>query len=148
VAELYGPLAEEKRAAFVVDVDDELSVNGDPHLIAQAVGNLVDNAVKFAPCNSAVSLRIGRRDDTAIDIAVADEGPGISDAEKPRITQRFYRCEASCRTAGLGLGLGLVEAVARLHDGSFTLSDNNPGLTASLKLPAGPQMQKDDTATE
>jgi signal transduction histidine kinase len=139
VAELYGPLIEEKKAALDVNVGNGLVVNGDPHLLAQAVGNLVDNAVKYAPCRSAVSLRIERCNDGEIDIVVADNGPGIADADKPRVTQRFYRCEASCETAGIGLGLSLVEAVARLHDGRLKLSDNHPGLMASLKLPTAPQ---------
>ncbi len=69
VAELYGPLTEEKQAAFVMDVGSGFAVNGDPHLLAQAVGNLVDNAVKYAPCRSTVSLRIERCNDREIDIA-------------------------------------------------------------------------------
>jgi signal transduction histidine kinase len=136
VAELYGPLIEEKKAAFDVNVGTGLVVNGDPHLLAQAVGNLVDNAVKYTPCHGAVCLRIERCNDSEIDIVVSDNGPGIPDADKPRVTQRFYRCGAGDQTAGTGLGLSLVEAVARLHEGQLKLSDNQPGLMASLKLPA------------
>jgi hypothetical protein len=135
VAELYGPLIEEKKAALDINVGNGLVVNGDPHLLAQAVGNLVDNAVKYTTCYGAVSLRIERCNDREIDIVVADNGPGVADAEKPRVTQRFYRCGAGGETAGTGLGLSLVEAVARLHDGHLKLSDNHPGLMASLKLP-------------
>jgi signal transduction histidine kinase len=140
VAELYGPLIENKKAALDVDVGNGLAVNGDPHLLAQAVGNLVDNAVKYAPCRGKVSLRIERCDSTKIDIVVADNGPGIADADKPRVTERFYRCKGGGDTAGSGLGLTLVEAVARLHDGSLTLSDNHPGLKASLRLLAAPRL--------
>ena len=144
VAELYGPLIEDKKATLEVNVGNGLVVNGDPHLLAQAVGNLVDNAVKYTPCHGAVSLRMERCNGGEIDIAVADSGPGIADADKPRVTQRFYRCGAGRETAGTGLGLSLVEAVARLHEGSLKLSDNHPGLMASLKLPVA----LDRTATK
>jgi K+-sensing histidine kinase KdpD len=137
VAELYGPLAEEKQAAFDVDTADAV-VNGDPYLLAQAVGNLVDNAVKYTPAHGRLSLRIGPANDGQVEIAVADNGPGIADCEKPRVTQRFYRSETGNGKAGIGLGLSVVDAVARLHDGALTLADNNPGVIASLRLPAAP----------
>jgi signal transduction histidine kinase len=85
VAELYAPLVEDKQATFIVDAPVGLSVNGDPHLLAQAVGNLVDNAVKFIPLQGAVSLRIAPSCTGQIEIIVADNGPGIADAEKPRV---------------------------------------------------------------
>ena len=136
VAELYGPLIEEKQAALVVDAEDGLAVNGDPYLLAQAVGNLVDNAVKYAPRWGAVSLRIAPSNGNSVEIVVADNGPGIAEAEKPRVRQRFYRCPTNGGAAGIGLGLSVVDAVARLHDGALALDDNRPGLIASLRLPA------------
>lgn len=138
VAELYGPLIEEKQAKFVLDVPSGLAVHGDPHLLAQAVGNLVDNAVKYAPRHGLISLWIRRSQNGQVVINVADDGPGIADAEKPRVTQRFYRGWTSGEKAGIGLGLSVVDAVARLHEGSLSLADNHPGLIASLKLPAAP----------
>lgn len=138
VAELYGPLTEEKEAAFVVDAEDGLAVDGDPYLLAQAVGNLVDNAVKYAPRRGAVSLRIAPADESSVEIVVADNGPGIAEDERPRVRQRFYRCHANGGEAGIGLGLSVVDAVARLHDGTLALGDNRPGLIASLRLPAAP----------
>jgi signal transduction histidine kinase len=147
IAELYAPVIEEEDGVFAVEAEGGLMVTGDPYLLAQAVGNLVDNAVKYAPPHGEVNLRIARYGDGQIEIVVADNGPGIPDADKPRVTERFYRCEASCATAGIGLGLSLVEAVARLHDGSLTLADNHPGLKASLKLPEAPALPKRDAAT-
>lgn len=135
-AELYAPLAEEKDAVFAIDVQRGLAVNGDPYLLAEAVGNLVDNAVKYAPNRGKVSLRIAPCDDGQIEIAVADNGPGIPDGEKTRVTDRFYRGRSSEGTNGIGLGLSVVEAVARLHQGSLALTDNDPGLVASLRVPA------------
>jgi signal transduction histidine kinase len=136
VAELYAPLIEEKQATFVLDAPDGLAVHGDPYLLAQAVGNLVDNAVKYTPCDGRVSLRIEPSGDGQLEITVADNGPGIIDAEKARVMQRFYRSRASDGAVGTGFGLSVVDAVARLHEGSLVLADNHPGLVASLKLPA------------
>jgi len=138
VAELYAPLTEDKQAAFVVDAPEGLAVNGDPHLIAQAVGNLVDNAVKYIPSRGTISLRAARAADGAIRIVVADNGPGIPEGEEARATQRFYRCATEETRAGIGLGLSVVEAVARLHDGSLSLASNHPGLRAEIRLPSAP----------
>jgi signal transduction histidine kinase len=146
VAELYRPLAEDKDAAFVVAARSGVAVNGDPHLLAQAVGNLVDNAVKYTPRHGTVSLRIDQDDEAYAEIAVVDSGPGIADADKPRVTERFYRCGADSEIAGIGLGLSLVDAVARLHDGELTLEDNHPGLAATLKIPAAEFRRPTDPA--
>jgi two-component system sensor histidine kinase/response regulator len=115
-----------------------LAVNGDPYLLAQAVGNLVDNAVKYVPRGGQVSLEIAPHDDRRIGIVVTDNGPGIPDGEKAHVTDRFYRGHSSAGTRGIDLGLSVVEAVARLHEGSLTLTDNDPGLVASLRMPAAP----------
>jgi signal transduction histidine kinase len=136
VAELYAPVTEERNLGFTVDAQNGLAVNGDPNLLAQAVGNLVDNAVKYVPRYGSVGLRIAPCHDGLIEIAVADNGPGIPKNERSRVTGRFYRGQASAGTDGIGLGLSVVEAVARLHDGTLELSDNHPGLTACLRLPA------------
>jgi signal transduction histidine kinase len=137
VAELYGPLTEEKKADFVVDAPTGLSVQGDPYLLAQAVGNLVDNAVKFAPPRGLVALRVRPASEGHIAISVADNGPGIAEADKPRVIERFYRGRGET-AAGIGLGLSVVDAVARLHGGVLSLEDNHPGLVATLTLPAAP----------
>ena len=138
VGELYGPLTEEKQAEFVVEAPRGLVVNGDPHLLAQAIGNLVDNAVKYTPYGGTVELRVSPLPGAVIEIAVADNGPGIADVDKPRVTERFYRCRATGDAAGLGLGLSVVDAIARLHEGALALADNDPGLIASLTIPAAP----------
>jgi signal transduction histidine kinase len=138
VSELYGPLIDEKQATFDVDAPVGIAINGDPYLLAQAVGNLVDNAVKYTPRHGTLSLRIGSTDNGQVEIVIADNGPGIADAEKSRVTQRFYRCRNGDGKAGIGLGLSVVDAVARLHEGTLTLADNDPGLIASLKIPGAP----------
>jgi signal transduction histidine kinase len=136
VIELYSFVAEEKAIALTLDADPDLVVVGDPFLLAQAIGNLVDNAVKYCTSPGAVTLKAGRRKDGAVEIRVSDSGPGIPDGEKPLVTDLFYRGAASGATAGAGLGLSLVVAVTRLHGGSLDLGDAHPGLVATITLPA------------
>jgi len=130
--EFYMPLAEMKGVALVFEDTGEMKMSGDPLLLAQAIGNLVDNAIKYSSVPGMIRVQALRRADGAIDVVVSDEGPGIPDAEKPRVAERFYRGDASRCTPGVGLGLTLVAAVAKLHGGALDLADNRPGLKASL----------------
>ena len=84
---------------------------------------------------SDVEAVIGGLRDGTIEVSVSDDGPGIPDNEKSKVTERFYRGDASRVTAGTGLGLSLVAAVAKLHGGSLALTDNHPGLRATLIFP-------------
>ena len=138
IVELYQPTAELKDIALTLDAPRGLVVSGDPFMIAQAVGNLVDNALKFVPAQGRVTVRAGGAGDGGIEIVVADNGPGIPESERSKVIERFYRGDASRGTPGVGLGLSLVAAVAKLHGGALELGDNHPGLSARLRLPAGP----------
>jgi signal transduction histidine kinase len=131
-AEFYQPVAELKGVKLSFECAGAHSVAGDPLLLAQAIGNLIDNALKFAPLDGAITVATARRPDGAVEVAVSDNGPGIPDAEKSRVSQRFYRGDASRGTPGVGLGLSLVEGVAKLHGGALELADNGPGLRATL----------------
>jgi signal transduction histidine kinase len=133
--ELYEPVAEEKDVALTTDVPEELAVHGDPNLLAQAIGNLIDNAIKYVPRRGNVSLRTGSGIAGEVVISVSDDGPGISESDRSRATERFYRGNRESTAEGIGLGLSVVDAIARLHGGKFTMSDNHPGLVAELKLP-------------
>ena len=132
--EFYQPYAELKGISLSFDQKGAGPIRGDPVLLAQAIGNLIDNAVKFTPGNGAIAVETRRRDDGAVEITVSDNGPGIPDAEKPKVRERFYRGDASRGTPGVGLGLSLVCAVAKLHVGSLELDDNHPGLRARMIL--------------
>lgn len=132
-AELYRPIVEERGASLAVEAPAHLGVEGDPFLIAQAIGNLLDNAAKVAPEGSVVTLAVSGADGRPR-IMVADHGPGIPDHEKPKVTERFFRGDAARATSGVGLGLSVVAAVARLHGGTLTLEDNQPGLRATITL--------------
>ena len=134
-AEFYRPMAELRGIDLQVDLAPLPSTPGDPQLLAQAIGNLLDNAIKFSGAGSTVQVTAHHADgEEGIAIAVRDHGPGIADADKPKVVQRFYRGDQSRATPGAGLGLALVAAVARLHGGRLELGDNVPGLAATLHV--------------
>jgi len=110
-------------------------VEGNRSLIAQAVANLVDNAIKYTPSTGKVRIRAAITPD-GVDLSVADSGPGIPESDRPRVIERFVRLEASRNSPGTGLGLSLVAAVAHFHNAELVLEDNVPeGLKASLRFP-------------
>ena len=133
--EFYQPSAELKGINLTFEENEQAPIQGDPVLLAQAIGNLIDNALKFTPENGRIAVEARRRGDGAVEITVADNGPGIPEEEKHRVIERFYRGDASRGTPGVGLGLSLVCAVAKLHIGSLELFDNGPGLRAKMILP-------------
>jgi signal transduction histidine kinase len=140
VGELYEAVADETGAPLQVDVEDGLLAHGSRELVSQAVANLIDNAVKYgAPAKAGDAPQpvtvTGRRNGGDIVIVVSDHGPGIPEAERGRVLERFVRLESSRSRPGFGLGLSLAAAVARLHGGTLTLQDNAPGLRAMLSLP-------------
>ena len=146
VGELYEPLADEKGLALTVDAPAAAPVRGNRELVSQALANLVDNAIKYAgpkhtETNKApaeIVVKAGA-DGDRITLSVADHGPGIPDADRDRVVERFVRLEQSRSEPGSGLGLSLAAAVARLHGGELKLEDNHPGLKSTIALPrAGP----------
>jgi signal transduction histidine kinase len=132
--EFYAPAAELKNIRLQLHADTSLKVSGDPVLLAQALSNLIDNALKYTPENGLIAVTLQRRGGGRAEIAVADNGPGIDAAERAKVVERFYRGDASRGTPGVGLGLSLAEAVAKLHGGSLELSDRGPGLRVVLTM--------------
>lgn len=142
--ELYEPLAEDKGLVLSVVAASPVMVYGNRELVSQALANLVENAIKYgqpAEGQTEASVVIEARvsgDDVLL--SVADHGPGIPEADRRRVVERFVRLEASRTEPGSGLGLSLASAVAILHGGELQLSDNAPGLHATLRLPRrGPE---------
>lgn len=109
-------------------------LRGDRDLLFQAIANLLDNAIKYSPPGSEISLSMQSHDGW-IDINVGDRGPGVPPAERDKVMQRFYRTDSVTGIPGSGLGLSLVNAIARHHGGIVLLTDNQPGLQATLRLP-------------
>ncbi|HKT31587.1 MAG TPA: HAMP domain-containing sensor histidine kinase [Gammaproteobacteria bacterium] len=134
--ELYEPLAEEKHLYLATDIRGAASAKGNRQLISQAIGNLLDNAIKYTPAGGHVSLSLSVNDEHIV-IAVADNGPGIPAELRDRAVQRFVRLDTSRSTSGNGLGLSLVKAVAEQHAAELSLDDNQPGLRVSLTFRGG-----------
>jgi len=144
VGELYEPLAEQKGLVLKVDAAWAAPVRGNRELVSQALANLVDNAIKYTapgkfnggPAEIVVKAK---NEGERITLSVEDRGPGIPEADRSRVVERFVRLEQSRSEPGSGLGLSLASAVARLHGGELKLEDNHPGLKSTIELPsAGP----------
>jgi signal transduction histidine kinase len=141
MAELFGPAAEDAGLVFTTDIEDGLIVNGDHSLLAQALANLLDNAIKYTPAGAEVAVAARTLDDGMIELAISDHGPGIPEDQRERVRNRFVRLESARSTPGAGLGLSLTSAVAEVHRGELMLADahpetpDRPGLRASLVLP-------------
>ena len=127
VAEVYQPAAEDSEHRLTYKVEDGIHLSGDRQLLAQMISNLVENALHHTPTGSMVSLAL-RKAGRGFEIEVADNGPGIPEAERGKVFDRFYRLDRSRSTAGSGLGLALVKAIAGLHGLSIRLEDRKPGL--------------------
>ena len=126
VAELYEPLCEDKGLEFRAELTPALQLRGNREFIAQALANILDNAVKYTPEGGAVMLRVRRRSSGEVEFSVTDTGPGVPLEDRARVVQRFVRLENSRNEPGSGLGLSLVAAVAEAHGGRLEL-DEGPG---------------------
>jgi signal transduction histidine kinase len=135
--EFYLPAAEIKGVTLKYRDHGPVPVSADPVLLAQAVNNLIDNALKYVPPGGVITVEAAHDASQPVQIVVSDNGPGVSDHEKPKVVERFYRGDASRGTPGAGLGLSVVDAVARLHGGTLELTDNHPGLRARLTVLPG-----------
>ncbi|HVX99047.1 MAG TPA: ATP-binding protein [Pseudorhodoplanes sp.] len=141
VVELYEPLADEKGITLEVEAPAPAMVRGNRELISQALANLVDNAIKYVACvpekahrDLAIKVR-AVNDGGQVLLIVSDNGPGIPEQMRGKVVERFVRLDQSRTVPGSGLGLSLVAAVARLHDGELRLESNDPGLRAVIALP-------------
>ncbi len=131
--ELYDAVAEAKSLRLTRTLDAHPTVNGDGDLLANAVANLIDNAIKFTPAGGAIHVDT-RNEGASVSLTVSDNGGGIPEDERARVGTRFYRLDRA--VPGCGLGLASVLAIARLHGGNLQLEDARPGLIARLVLPA------------
>ena len=116
----------------------DVRLRANRELIGQAMVNLLENAIKYAKPEGEGQGRvtIGLRQEAGrVLIEVADNGPGIAEADRERVLHRFVRLEASRSEPGSGLGLSLVDAVTRLHGGTFRIEENAPGVRAVIDLP-------------
>ncbi len=136
MAELFEPACEEAGLVFKFQIEAKLELMGDHTLIAQAISNLLDNAIKYTPEGQQVSFSASEVDQH-IQVIVQDTGPGIPEADLERVKERFIRLDEARTQTGSGLGLALVDAVAEFHSGTFTLArgEGDIGLKAVLTFP-------------
>ncbi len=133
--ELYEAVAEDKHISITTNSSVQVSVLADRDLLFQAITNLLDNAIKYTQANGEIHLTTTYNGQCA-EVRVADNGPGIPVQEREKVLHRFYRLEKSRSGKGNGLGLSLVAAVVKMHHGTLLLSDNNPGLKATMTFDA------------
>lgn len=143
MAELYEPASEDKGLEFSAEIERGLMIEGNQPFLAQALANIIDNAIKYTPAGGAVMLRARRRSSGEIEYSVTDTGPGVPEADRERVIERFVRLDNSRTEAGSGLGLALVGAVMEAHGGRILLDEGpgeyggfGPGLRVALVLPA------------
>ncbi|MEO7504778.1 MAG: HAMP domain-containing sensor histidine kinase [Sphingomicrobium sp.] len=134
LAENYAPAIRDGGRDLLWSVEPGLTLTGDKELIAQALANLLENAQRHTPVGTLIRLTLVAVGSSAC-FQVNDNGPGVAKADRGRIVERFQRLDCSRNTPGHGLGLNLVDAVARIHGGRLVLKDNGPGLVAILELP-------------
>ena len=143
MAELYEPASEDKGLEFSAEIERGLLVEGNQPFLAQALANIIDNAIKYTPKGGAVMLRARRRSSGEVEYSVTDTGPGVPEGDRERVIERFVRLDNSRTEAGSGLGLSLVGAVMEAHGGRIILDEGpgayggfGPGLRVALVLPA------------
>lgn len=136
-AEYYRPAAEERRISLTVSIAPGLTAFADTDLMFQAMANLIDNAIKYAHAGGAVTLT-AKPAGYAVEITLADDGPGIAAEHRDRVTERFYRAPSAVGLPGDGLGLSMVAAVAALHGSTLAFEDGAPGLRVRWTIPSGP----------
>jgi signal transduction histidine kinase len=131
--DLYDALAETRGLTLSHSFAEDPSTDGDGDLLANAVANLLDNAIKFTPAGGQIHVET-HAEPSQVSISVRDSGRGIPEAARTQVGARFFRVDRS--VPGSGLGLASVRAIAHLHGGSLELLTGNPGLVARLILPA------------
>ncbi|MBW8881261.1 MAG: HAMP domain-containing histidine kinase [Asticcacaulis sp.] len=141
MAELYELVAADRGLEFEAEIERDVKALGNRDFLAQALANLLDNAVKYTP-EGGITLRLRRTSQREIEFSITDTGPGVPEKDRSRISERFVRLENSRTLPGVGLGLAMVEAVAVAHRGRLVIDEGpgvyrnqGPGLRTALVLP-------------
>ncbi|HKC02383.1 MAG TPA: ATP-binding protein [Sphingomicrobium sp.] len=134
LAESFAPPFEDEGRTLLSSVESGIHLEGDRELLAQAFINLLENAERHTPAGSIIRLTLISAGGL-IYVHILDNGPGVPKADLGRVTKRFARLESARNTEGYGLGLSLVDAVAKLHGGRLVLKNAEPGLSATIELP-------------
>ncbi|HEV2079155.1 MAG TPA: HAMP domain-containing sensor histidine kinase [Allosphingosinicella sp.] len=141
VLELYQPVAEDRQVRFDARLEDA-TVNGARSLLGQLVANLVDNAIKYSALGSVVTVTV-RSHAGGTELRISDRGPGIPPHKHQDAMERFVRLDPSRSSEGVGLGLSIVKAIARVHRAELRLDDNAPGLLVEIRFPPAPAREEE-----
>ena len=133
MVELYAPVSEERGIRLESSVEPGAEVQGSRQLLAQALANLLDNAIKFTPDGGRIRVVL-RAHNGVPEVVVEDDGPGIPADKRELVLGRRVRLDEARKVPGSGLGLSLVAAVTKLHGARLILDDAAPGLRVSLKF--------------
>jgi signal transduction histidine kinase len=136
IADLFGPLAEQRGQRLECRIEP-CNVVAHRQILVQAVGNLLENAIKYAPRGSRLELAAHALGDGGAEVMVRDEGPGIPAHAREQALRPFVRLEGKTQQPGAGMGLAIAAAVARLHRGRLLLESAEPGLRVRLQLNPG-----------
>jgi two-component system sensor histidine kinase CpxA len=141
-AEDSGVEAQAAGCSIDINVPEETNLQGNAELLRRAIENVLRNAIRYAPPESTVEVRLEREENWAR-ITVRDYGPGISEKLRERIFDPFFRADASRdeRTGGLGLGLAIARRAVRVHRGDITAANASPGALLTITLPLHPDVQ-------
>ena len=145
LVDMYAPLAEENDVRLSVSAPLALPVLAHRNLVGRALANLIDNALRYGTGGADIAIAAYATPD-GVAISVADNGPGIAAGNHREAMRRFGRIDTARAGGGVGLGLPLTAAIARLHGGTLTLTDNNPGLCVTITLPGDPPLGATDQA--
>jgi two-component system heavy metal sensor histidine kinase CusS len=133
IAAFYQTVAEDHHVTVRCSGDGQ--IYADPDLFERALGNLLDNALRFTPGNGSIHIALSKHN-TDFEVAVSDNGCGIAAEHLPRVFDRFYRADSSRSSDGAGLGLALVKSIIDLHGGSAIIESNvGRGTTVKLIFP-------------
>jgi two-component system heavy metal sensor histidine kinase CusS len=134
IAAFYQTAADDRHVT--ITCSGEGQIYADPDLFERAVGNLLDNALRFTPDRASIQVAVSKHSND-FEVTVSDDGCGIAAEHLPRVFDRFYRAESSRTSDGTGLGLALVKSIVDLHGGSASIqSEMGRGTTVRLSFPA------------
>lgn len=134
ICDIYQPAADDRKITLHCRCEEPVRLYGDRELLAQALTNLLDNAIKYTPRAGEVIVQ-ARAEGGRCKLIVVDSGPGVPDEQIGKLARRFVRLDNARTEAGNGLGLALVEAVVEQHQGNLVISNRHPGLEVCLDLP-------------
>jgi signal transduction histidine kinase len=140
VYDLYEPLADEKQIAMTLNRDGPAMIEADTEMLAEAIANIVDNAIKYTPPGGQVRIDVAEEDGVRL-LRVHDSGFGIPPGERRKVTQRYYRMHRAPNARGSGLGLSLVAAIVKLHGFQLRFADVEKGACLEILAAAAPTVQ-------